>query len=98
MSTRPETFASGRSPLPARPRSSWLLDAGSIHSAADIRTLPELERTSGEAAGCTGPTRLSRSGNGIVSTPDRWGNRLNHRETDREPLLQPRVAMNIKHR
>src|SRR2546430_17230012 len=30
-----------------------------FHSAAEIRTLLEVERTSGEAAGCTGPTRLS---------------------------------------
>ena len=59
MSARPERFASGRSPLPARARNSWLLHSGLIHSAAEIRTLSDGERTSGEAAGCTDPTRLS---------------------------------------
>jgi len=42
--------------------SAWLLHSASIHSPADIRTLSEAERTSGEAAGCTGPTRLSDRG------------------------------------
>src|SRR5207245_4209676 len=38
-----------------------------FHSAAEIRTLLEVERTSGEAAGCTGPTRLTQCGH----SPDR---------------------------
>jgi len=33
-----------------------------IPSAAEIRTLLEAKRTSGEATGCVGPTRLTLSG------------------------------------